>query len=267
MQGMIWSDPWVSLATSPGGTDIPPPAPSLPDGVAFDSVQAEKLNIAEWHSFIGSRLSEQQLTERIGGDWVAVLRIHGSLAATCVLRPRGSTWLLETVFVPISGRGSGYATLLTRSVMTWIWRRVGRFTLAYTWELSLPALVWAWWRGWLRSAASVERGWMLGRAPCGFCESGSVGGRFNTPMLFRDEDGSAVILDSGLGDSVGYLQMWNGTPAWSAIMERGGWSSLWCHAPEPPAGEWRWTGEFVVVGALNGSVPKQWISAEISTDS
>ena len=105
---------------------------------------------------------------------------------------------------------------------------------------------------------------MLGRTPCGFCGD-SGGGRFNTPMLFRDGSGSAVILDSGLGDGVGYLQMWNGAPNWAAIMDRGGWVSLWCHATAPPFGIWRWTGEFVVVGALNGTAPKQWTSAEIST--
>ena len=260
---MIWSDPWISLAS--GGTDIPPPVPTLPDGVVFECVQAMHLNIVEWRVFIGSRLSDQQLTERIGEDWIACLRVGEAPTATCVLRPRGSTWLLETLFVPVVARGSGYGTLLTRSVMTWIWRRVGRFTLAYTWELSLPALVWAWWRGWLRSATSIERGWALGRLPCGFCEGGPVGGRFNTPMLFRDSSGAAVVLDSGIGDGVGYLQMWSGAPNWSAIMGRGMWTSLWCHASEPPAGTWRWTGEFVVVGSLNGAAPKQWISAEIST--
>ena len=259
---MIWSDPWISLATIPGGTDIPPPVPSLPVDVVFDCVHVDSLNVAEWRLFIGSRLSEQKLTERIDHDWIACLRLHGSLVATCILRQRESTWLLETLFVPSTHRGAGYGTLLTRSVMTWIWRRVGRFTLAYTWELSLPSLGWAWWRGWLNSAVVVERGWILGKTPCGFCRGGD---RFNVPMFFRDSSGVAIILDSGLGDGTGYLQMWSEFPDWEAIMERGEWTSLWCHSREPPDGPWSWTGEFVVVGALNGPVSKKWISSEIST--
>jgi hypothetical protein len=260
---MLWSDPWIEAATAPGGTDLPPPVPELPAGIQFTCVQAASLDIAEWRGFIGSDLSVQQIAERIGDDWVCCLR-GPQLIATCVLRGRGSTWILETLFA--RERGHGYGNLLVRSAITWIWRRSGRFTLVYTWELSVLALAGAWWRGWLCSAVAIQRGWILRNGPCGFCSDLS-GGRFNTPVLFRDSSGSAVVLDSGLGDGCGYVQMWRGEPSWDSIMKRGSWSSLWYRGYRSPPGSWAWTGEFIVIGALNAatSIQKEWISAEIST--
>lgn len=259
---MLWSDPWIEAATAPGGTDESPPVPTLPVGTRFTCIQASDLDITEWRRFIGSSLSEQKLVERIGYDWVCCL-CGSQLIATCVLRPRGSTWLLETLFA--RKRGHGYGNLLVRSATSWIWNRCGRFTLVYTWELSILGLASAWWRGWLRSAVSIERGWILRESPCGFCSDLS-GSRFNVPMLFRDSSGSVVILDSGLGDGCGYVQMWRGEPSWDSIMKRGSWSSLWCRDSIQPPGSWLWTGEFVVVGALNATnIQKEWISAEIST--
>ena len=261
---MLWSDPWIEAATAPGGTDKPPPVPELPTGLRFTCVQISDLNINEWRSFIGSSLSTQKLVERIGNDWVACLHKGFRSIATCVLRPRGSTWILETLFA--RERGNGYGTLLLRSAIPWIWNRVGRFTLVYTWELSVLGLASAWWRGWLRSAVAIERGWILREGPCGFCSDLS-GGHFNVPMLFRDGTSSAVVVDSALGDGCGYVQAWRGSPSWSSIMKRGSWSSLWCRGSVAPPGPWLWTGEFVVVGALNAAaaVQKEWISAEIST--
>lgn len=259
---MLWSDPWIEAATAPGGTDRPPPVPELPTSLRFTCVHVSDIDITEWRQFIGSPLSSQHLAERIGDDWIAYLHNSTHLVATCVLRPRGSIWLLETLFA--RERGSGYGNLLLRSAMTWIWNRTGRFTLVYTWELSVLTLAAAWWRGWLRSAVATERGWVLRHGPCGFCSDLS-GGRFNIPMFFRDSSGSAVILDSGLGDGCGYVQVWRGEPSWTTIMKKGAWSSLWCRDAVAPPGSWLWTGEFVVVGALNGTAPKQWISAEIST--
>jgi hypothetical protein len=261
---MLWSDPWIEAATAPGGTDRPPPVPELPTGLCFTCVQVSELNITEWRLFLGSPLSNQHIAERIGGDWVSCLYDGPRIIATCVLRPRGSTWLLETLFA--RERGHGYGNLLVRSAMTWIWKRVGRFTLVYTWELSILGLAVAWWRGWLRSATSIERGWVLRAGPCGFCSDLS-GGRFNIPMFFRDSSGSAVVVDSGLGDGCGYVQAWRGEPSWGPIMRDGSWSSLWCRGSVAPSGSWLWTGEFVVVGVLNAatSIQKGWISAEIST--
>ena len=261
---MLWSDPWIEAATAPGGTDLAPPVPELPTGFRFTCVQVSGLNINEWRNFIGSSLTDQQIAERIGDDWISCLHEGPRLIATCVLRARGSTWLLETLFT--RERGSGYGNLLVRSVMTWIWNRVGRFTLVYTWELSALGLAVAWWRGWLRSAVAIERGWILRDGPCGFCSDLS-GGRFNIPVFFRDGSGSAIVVDSGLGDGCGYVQAWRGSPPWELIMKRGSWSSLWCRGSVAPSGPWLWTGEFVVVGALNtsGSIQKEWVSAEIST--
>jgi hypothetical protein len=279
---MIWNDPWIDMATSspaegmgiaPFNTTLPPPKPTLPPDLRFDCCAASSLSDTElsvWRNLVGTRWPLSGLRDRLEGAWIARIHMAERLVSTCVLRrSKDPTWILETLVAKPTG--NGYATALTRSVMTWIYDRGGPFVLAYTWELSLAQLVWAKWRGWLKSAASVEYGWIW-TAPgeCNFCGTNTnaypVG-----PAELRVIGDQVIMSDSGLGDGLGYvLGIFEGAKNidWISVVRAGGWRALWYRGHAAPAAGWSWTGEFVVVGLLNydgrSGIPTRWLTSEIA---
>ena len=281
---MIWDEPWTIVACQPGGTTIPPPRTPLGFNQRFACFQGSKdLDFLQiWADFVGTTWLVEELAQRLEGAWIACLFNKDFLMATCVLRPPDShrqAWLLETLRAK-----SGFGRTLIRAVIPWLFYNKsggpassvlglqGPFTMTYTWELSLPALVGAFLKGWLRSAAAIHYGWVWSlpsKEGCGFCPSTRwepIGPRLTLPTLFRDGSGSAVVSDSGLGDHWGYVSVIRGSPDWSAIATKGGWRVLWYRGSVAPEG-FRWSGEIVVVGLLNyrgGPIALEWISAEIS---
>lgn len=259
---MIWDDPWVQLALQPGGTTLPPPLTQLPPELRFVCVQVGDLDLDRWIDLVGTRWTASELTIRLADAWIPCLFRGDDLVATCVFRPKPDMWILETLRAH-----KGYGTPLMRSAIPWIYRSTSSVLgIGYTWELSAPGIIAAWWRGWLGSATSIQYGWAWTTVGCSFCPSWSpIGNRLVLPTLIQDDGGSAVVSDSGLGDGWGYVSVFRGHPNWSAIAKKGGWKALWMRAHRGPKG-WLWTGEFVVVGALNhrGPVPTEWITAEIA---
>lgn len=274
---MIWGDPWTEVATlkSDAGlfcTTLPPPRTPLPDGVRFGIIERpekpekpEKPG-QEWLDFVKTRWTSEEAALRLTDAVIPCLYDGDTLVATCVLRYR-DVWILETLRAK-----KGWGALFLRAVIPWIWSQGGPFIMAYTWELSLPALVGAWWRGWLRSAAEIQYGWSwIGAGEsCGFCPDYGwepIGPRLAMPALFTSEEGSAVISDSGLVDGWGHVLAYRDDPDWSAVAKNGGWRRLWMRRSVSPGPGWSWTGEFVVVGLLNyncGPRPSlDWITAEI----
>ena len=265
---MIWDDPWIAAATDRSSrnglfcTRLPPPVPTMPAGMTFRCVQTMTPD-AEWLALVGTRWSPKEAAARLVDSWVPLLRDEeGRLVGTCVLRNQsGSVWLLETL------RSVRYGTLLMRSVMTWIYQQHGPFILGYTWELTAVSLAYAWWRGWMASAVAIEYGWAFSEG-CGFCPTDSVPAPpvLLLPTLMRTEHGWAIVNDSGLRDGWGHVVAWDGIVDWVTVAKRGGFRSLWMRgkvSTAPP--QWRWTGEFVVVGMLNACQPetRKWITAEI----
>lgn len=285
---MIWSDPWIALATDKSGpgswcTTLPPPVPEMPAGTIFRCQRWSEVDAVAWTALVGTRWSADALRQRLTDAWVPCLFAEGRLVGTCVLRsPRPNEgqpwWILETLKA-----NKGYGTLLMRATMTWIYRHNnGPFALAYTWELTGAQLLGAWWRGWLQSMVALEYGWgwsattgLAGGAAksCGWCPSKQTNTsppRFTLPTVFREGKSLAVVSDSGLGDGWGYVSAVRGTLDWSAIVAQGGWQRLWMRSAVAPSDAWRWTGEFVVVGLLNWNEPTQnvsWTTAEIASAS
>ena len=253
-----------------GGTLLPPPRTLLASGQTFRCLHEKELDLAIWIDLVGTRWTESELRLRLADAWIPCLYDNGDLVATCVLRVREHTWILETLR---ARKGFGFGTALMRATIPWISDVDPAFTLAYIWELSLPGLVTAWWRGWLTSAASIQYGyaWTASTDPnnCDFCPAGwklvDLSTRLALPTLFQDGSGLAIVSDSGLGDGWGYVSIYSGEPSWSAIAKRGGWRVLWIRSRIPPK-DWSWTGEFIVVGFLNarGSPRHDWITAEIA---
>jgi hypothetical protein len=278
---MIWNDPWIDVATSspeegvaPFNTTLPPPRPLLPPDLRFDCCLASSLSDSElsvWRNLVGTRWPLSGLRDRLEDAWIARIHVAEQVVSTCVLRKsKDPTWILETLVAKPTGHG--YATALVRSVMTWIYDREGPFVLAYTWELSLAQLVWAQWRGWLKSAASIEYGWIW-TAPgeCSFC--GTAANKSCGPAQLLTLDGGVIVSDSGLGDGLGYvLSEGKEVIDWTIVAHAGGWRALWYHGRKAPPGNWSWTGEFVVVGLLNydgrsPGIPTRWITTEIAPSS
>jgi hypothetical protein len=279
---MLWSEPWLTLASSAEGTLIPPPRPVFPaeSEWSFRLLPAADAIRSEWLTFVGSALSVSAAKARVGeaGALVGLLQLgpeRDGEGATCILRPVGErTWRLET-FVA-RPRGQRLGEWLLRCVMWELWPA----TLVFQWELAgLPVLVGAWWRGWLAAAVTVEKGWRWRRAAetaaCGFCPvtaawippQTGVEGR---PVLVRDMVGnwSVVVADSGHCDGWGHVLAvgGGGVPDWSRVAGVGGWRELWYRGPRPPLGEWIWTGEWVVIGRVgvgDRSIQTRWLTADI----
>ena len=273
---MIWSDPWIEVATTPSiyrplCTRIPPPSFALPDSVVCraynmnDSANAPLLS--KWNTLIQSTWTHTQLQARLQHAWIMCLHAKDThtILATCVLRPRTHEGvpfcILETLTVAQSQRRKGYGALLMRCTLKWLWETYGPCILGYMWELTPAAFVKAWWRGWLRSVAEIRLGWMWSSP------HNHVPKENPLPLRFHTKEGErfVVITDSGLGDGWGYVQDCSGEIDWAAIAFRGGWKSLWSHVA-PASKEWKWSGEIVVVGLLNycGKTLPSFRSAEIT---
>lgn len=267
---MIWGDDWTQIATQKGGpgrfcTTIPPPRTPLPDGATFRLLREPT---QEWLDLVGTRWLSEEASLRLAGAYIPCIFEGGVLKASCVMRflAEERIWVLETLRAR-----KGWGRSLLRAVIPWIWSREGPFIMAYTWELSLPALIFAWWRGWLRSASQIQYGWALSAngESCTFCPGKwqPLGPRLAMPTAFRDDaSGGAIVSDSGLGDGWGNVIAFDGEPDWPAIAKKGGWKQFWMRSAVRPGSLWSWTGEFVVVGLLNynsGPVPRAWITAEI----
>jgi hypothetical protein len=273
---MISSDPWIALATDRSGsavgpwcTTLPPPPPVLATGVTFQCSRWTAVNTSEWIALVRTQWPTSVLDMRLADAWIPCLFAGGVFVGTCVLRPpteERAWWILETLCAQ-----KGYGTPLMRSAMTWIYKHNnGPFALAYTWELTGAQLIAAWWRGWLQSMIALEYGWTW--SGCGWCPqttntTNTTESQFSMPTVFRFDHGIAVVSDSGLRDGWGYVTAVRGTPDWSAIATRGGWQRLWMRSAMAPSADWRWTGEFVVVGLLNlVETPQnvEWVTAEIA---
>jgi hypothetical protein len=281
---MLWSEPWLALASSAEGTRIPPPRPALANGTSFYLLPVEERLTADWLTFVGSGLSVAAARERVRGPGTLIAWLEGPEgAATCLLRLAGGRiWRLESFVARPRGRRLG--ELLLRCVMWHLWFLPGDqqgATLVFQWELAgVPALAGAWWRGWLGAAVAVERGWRWRRTAekekCGFCPvtdawvppSGEIAGG-GRPVVVRDPsaDWMVVIADSGLCDGWGYVLAYSGKDevAWSRVAAVGGWRELWYRGCSAPLGDWTWTGEWVVIGRVGVGQPVQtrWLTAEI----
>lgn len=275
---MATTSPAEGEGIAPFCTTLPPPRPVLPPEMGFSCCAASELtdtDLSEWRALVGTQWPVATLRRRLEGAWIARLHVADRLVSTCVLRRSlGPTWILETLVARPTGQG--YATALTRSVMTWIWSvgQGGPFVLAYTWELTVAQLMWAKWRGWLKSAAATEYGWMW-QPPgeCRFCgKTNSVWPVGSANLQHIQGDGYSIIVsDSGLGDGLGYVLAITGDGAtvdWAGVVRAGGWRALWFRGATAPATDWFWTGEIVVVGLLNydgrGGIPTRWITREIA---
>lgn len=263
---MIWGDDWTQVACQKGDgrfcTTLPPPLTPLADGVRFRFITEPT---QDWLDLVRTRWTIEEAALRLTDATIPCLFDRGALVATCVLRQREDIWILETL-----NARKGWGAPLLRAVIPWIWSQSGPFIMAYTWELSLPALIGAWWRGWLRSAVEIQYGWALSAdgSPCSFCPGGwePVGPRLAMPTLFVHDGGKTVVSDSGLVDGWGHVLTIQGEPDWPTVAKKGGWKRLWTRSSVCPGPGWSWTGEFVVVGLLNyssGPVPPSYYTAEI----
>jgi hypothetical protein len=263
----------MQVALESGGTLIPPPMTPLGPGQTFRCTQWQDLDLDAWIDLVGTRWTREELAIRLEAAWIPCIYKDRDLVATCVLRvlPTG-TWILETLRAR-----KGFGGPLLRAVIPWLYDMCkGPVPLTYTWELRLASLIGAWWRGWLRTAAAVQYGWIwtadVSDANCGFCPNSAwepLGPRLVRPTLFHNGQSSAVVSDSGLGDGWGYVSVFRGKPDWAAIAATGGWRVLWVRAATAPEG-FRWSGDVVVIGVLNNRDPNQkthleWITAEIAS--
>ena len=261
---MIWNDPWLLAALAPGGTRLPPMQVVLGKEQRFEMFSPRTLQpyLEAWIALVGTRWLQKQVLERLEylkGAWIPCLFQGNELVATCVLQPK-DIWILETLHAR-----KGFGAPLLRSLVVWLYKRVGPFSLGYTWELSPIGLLGAWSRGWLASAVAIQYGWSWSHS-CSFCSSHPEA-RFTVPVAITTANGMAIVSDSGLRDGWGHVLTYRGNPDWAMIAKEGSWASLWTRSRGSPGLNWSWTGEFVVVGILNqiyeGSPNIDWITAEI----
>ena len=280
---MLWSDAWTLAATDwrcdsgEFNTTLPPPAPRMPDGATFRCVRWTDLSDAErdtWVTVVGTGWTGAELTVRLVDAWIPWLCDGGgTLIGTAVFRPllgeKAAHWLLETLRVAATQRRRGWGRLLMEAGRRWLWVATGGpFVLAFVWELSVPGLVGAWARGWMRSCVALQRGWVFAVSGCSFCPHDvpvRQGPRPSGPLRVQTGDGAwTVVNDSGGEDGWGHVCQWQGAVDWTAVAKNGGWGRLWVRAAAAPSAEWRWSGEYVVVAALNGRPVLEWISAEVA---
>jgi hypothetical protein len=264
---MIWDDPWCSIAATEE-TTLPPLPPTLSESIQFRvlevavSGQWTQWNQWEqWIAFVHTGWTVVEVQERLRGAFIPVLLdASGQLLGTCVLRPRSDRWwLLETLRAE-----RGHGSTVIRAVFYWLWKHTeGQFRIAFLWEMSLAGAAWCLYgRGWWRAMRRIHWGWTWSdpETGCGWCpltvETAPWKKRHATPVLVSGDGWSAVVSDSGARDSYGWVlatssSSTSGSIPWNTITKTMGWRRLWCHAASPPPGQWRWSGEVVVVGAMN----------------
>jgi hypothetical protein len=268
---MIWSDPWIDIATartdsvSPYCTLLPPQRHPLPSNITYRCMTNLDLPISVWRRLVGTRFRDSEIDRRLRGTWIPCLWLDNQLIATCVLRPQSvpnvNLWVIETLVVHAGYRGKGYGRILMREFMTWIWWRTGPFVLGFTWELTFGGLLTIYRNGWYKAIASLESGW---------------GWRGSTCHEDHATD-SAIVTDSGLEDGMGVVisGMDQKDICWSCVAQQGGWQRLWCHTAKKPGDyddPWKWSAEWVAIGFLNANHPSQlptvWdtASSEITAD-
>jgi hypothetical protein len=224
----------------------------------------------DWVTVVGTGWTAAELTVRLQGAWIPLLYDGATLVGTAVFRSLSEGhWLLETLRVTTGKRGQGWGRLLMEAGRRWLWETSGGpFVLAFVWELSVPGLVGAWVRGWMRSAVAVQQGWIFAVSGCGFCPHEvpvRSGPRPVLPLRVQTGvDAWAIVNDSGAEDGWGYVCQWRGVVDWTAVAKKGGWGRLWLHASAAPSAEWRWSGEIIVVAALNGKPALEWVTAEVA---
>lgn len=251
---MIWSDPWMDLATTRGSHDspyctlLPPQRKPLPTGFVFHCVESHEVTLHEWRSLVRTRFDDRELQRRLQGSWIPCLWKDEQLVATCVLRPYPidgvNLWIIESLVVDPVQRGQGCGRILMREFMTWIWWRFGAFVLGFTWELTLLELLGAYRKGWGKAIAAMQYGWTW---------RGD-----GTSCFWRHSVEGVTVTDSGLRDGVGHVVTWPEDKkdiCWSCVAKHGGWRTLWCRSTKKPLDTWNWSGEFVVIGFLNANQP------------
>lgn len=253
----IWQDPWIAAATGSTPTTLPPPRPCLPTGVTFRCCAWTDLSHferSEWRTLVQTRWTFEQLTVRLEHAYIARLLRDNVLIGTCVLRPREhQNWILETLIVSVKRQGWG--SCIMRAAIRWIWD-VSTSTppsISFVWELSPLGLIKAAWAGWLSCAHRIDWGWIWTKT---------------SQAAVNGANGTCLISDSGLGDGMGYVLAHTGNVDWNSVCEQGGWTTLWRALPHAPGslphspgwlsyfsaknGTWKWTGECIVTGVLNG---------------
>jgi hypothetical protein len=259
---MIWDDPWITVATQERATTLLPPLASLPAGATF-GVGGPATVQEDWVDLVGTRWSLEAVRARLSGAMIPMLYdASGVLMGTCVLRwqVEGAQGAQGILILETLRAHRGWGTPLMRAAVAWVFRSAGGRGLMFTWELSGPALAWAWMRGWLAAAVEIQRGWAWTAEGCGWCPDRDWRPVGSHQLLNL---GGAVVSDSGQGDGWGHVCTWSGSPDWAAVAKAGGWRRLWIRATKCPGDGWRWTGEIVVVAALGQVGPTTWISAEI----
>ena len=217
---MLWSDPWVTVALSPGGTRLVPPPPRLPNGFTCRLESRDSLHIRAWATLVGTRFHSTEIYRRLQNTVIPCLHdASGSIVATCVFRAtdRSGVFLLETL---VSRKG--YAGHLLHAGIYQFYKRIGPHSLVYTWELTAAQLVGAWLRGWISSMTSMEYGWISRTSNLPGSDSG------------LDDDFIHVYMGSGLAPRPNKTN-----------------KKFWTSWPTCPGPGWSWTGEFVVTGVLN----------------
>jgi hypothetical protein len=255
---MIWDDPWCVFASSEGGTSLPPMKVVLEHHQRFDVSKEnhQRFDVSNQRFDVSDKKSE----------FKACFYEHKQLVSSCVLHlydTSSNVWILET-FSAIK-KHQGYGTMLLRCVMDWIYNYTGqRFILGYTWELTVLEFVGAWWKGWLKTAHTIEYGWAIDR------EEGAE----ETEEAEGAESNNTILSESGLNDGWGTViqNQQSGVTNWNKLMESRGWNHLWMRSATRPPGslgsKWRWTGEIVVVGLLNKprgvDIDTHWITPDRS---
>jgi hypothetical protein len=265
---MIWDDPWCSIAATEE-TTLPPLPPTLSEDIQFRVLDVavsgqwdQWTQWEQWIAFVHTGWTVAEVKERLRGAFIPVLLdTSGRLLGTCVLRPRTDRWwLLETLRAE-----QGHGSTIIRAAFYWLWKHTeGQFRIAFLWEMSLAGAAWCLYgRGWWRAMRRIHWGWTWSdpETGCGWCpltgETAPWKKRHATPVLVSGDGWSAVVSDSGARDSYGWVlasASGSGSVPWNTITKTMGWRRLWCHAASPPppsSGQWRWSGEVVVVGAMN----------------
>lgn len=251
---MIWDDPWcVVAATQPGGTTLPPIRYELPPHLHFALLdRANEEDLKEWTAFVGSRLPLHEVLRRLEDAHIPLLRKDNRIVSTCVLRHiKQDLWMLESLTAT-----HGFATPLLRQVMPYIFERQGgRFSLAYTWELTIWGFIGAWFKGWLSTIVSVRQGFVYK----GEKEGKEKGERKKEGEGKEEKEkregkerkekkrgGVWTVHTSSKDPEVGEVTYIAGDPRWSLLR----YKMLWTCASVAPRG-WESTGEIVVLGCLN----------------
>lgn len=243
---MIWDDPWCVVARQPGGTALPPIRYNLAEDLIFSLLDRnDNKALTEWMAFVKTVLAPSDVLQRLPGTChVPVLKKKDTIVATCVLRHmKQDLWMLES-FTAVHG----YGTPLLQQVMPILYKiQGGRFSLGFTWELTVWGLVGAWLKGWLSAAVSVKQGFVFK------CDGDDKSKKGSTES--KGSTGSTVtVCRSSQNADIGEISDFTGDPNWSLVGRLVGrlvgFKTLWMRSSVAPRG-WLPSGEIIVLGCLN----------------